>query len=119
MENKTICDHACVHTAEGDVCLCPEGSILKADGLSCTGEFIFVNHIISAHLLRKTHHCMKTSEYNKKSVSPSVFVSGCLSADRGGCSHICVTLFPGRWACECRPGYQLQPDGKHCAATGK
>uniref|UniRef100_A0A8C1WNK6 Epidermal growth factor n=1 Tax=Cyprinus carpio TaxID=7962 RepID=A0A8C1WNK6_CYPCA len=79
MENGTVCDHACVHTAEGDVCVCPEGSVLNSDGRSCTG---------------------------------------CLSADRGGCSQMCVTLYPGRWVCECQPGYQLQPDGKHCAAAG-
>uniref|UniRef100_A0A672NP98 Pro-epidermal growth factor-like n=1 Tax=Sinocyclocheilus grahami TaxID=75366 RepID=A0A672NP98_SINGR len=79
VENATVCDHACVHTAEGDVCVCPEGSVLNSDGRSCTG---------------------------------------CLSADQGGCSQMCVTLYPGRWVCECQPGYQLQPDEKHCAAAG-
>uniref|UniRef100_A0A8C1BTN5 Epidermal growth factor n=1 Tax=Cyprinus carpio carpio TaxID=630221 RepID=A0A8C1BTN5_CYPCA len=45
VENGTVCDHACVHTAEGDacvcvcvcVCVCPEGSVLNPDGRSCTG----------------------------------------------------------------------------------
>lgn len=37
VENGTVCDHGCVHTAEGDVCVCPEGSVLNSDGRSCTG----------------------------------------------------------------------------------
>lgn len=110
MENVTACDHACVHTTEGDVCVCPEGSVLNSDGHSCTGVF-FPNQIMLKALFNECkydcflHHCL--------------CVSGCLSADRGGCSQLCVTLFPGRLVCECQPGYQLQSDGKHCAATGK
>uniref|UniRef100_A0A8C2PPS3 Epidermal growth factor n=1 Tax=Cyprinus carpio TaxID=7962 RepID=A0A8C2PPS3_CYPCA len=72
VENGTVCDHACVHTAEGD------GSVLNPDGRSCTGV--------------------------------------CFS--QGGCSQMCVTLYPGRWVCECQPGYQLHPDGRQCAAPG-
>ena len=29
-----------------------------------------------------------------------------------------MPLGPGRWECECAPGYKLQPDGKRCTATG-
>ncbi|KAI5624942.1 pro-epidermal growth factor isoform X2, partial [Silurus asotus] len=79
LENGTLCEHACTHTIEGDVCVCPVGSSLKHDGRACTG---------------------------------------CVSVDRGGCSQVCVTLSPGRWECECQPGYQLQPDGKQCKALG-
>uniref|UniRef100_A0A8C1PKT6 Epidermal growth factor n=1 Tax=Cyprinus carpio TaxID=7962 RepID=A0A8C1PKT6_CYPCA len=61
VENGTVCDHACVHTAEGDACVC---------------------------------------------------------FSQGGCSQMCVTLYPGRWVCECQPGYQLHPDGRQCAAPG-
>ncbi|XP_028815649.1 pro-epidermal growth factor isoform X3 [Denticeps clupeoides] len=79
IENGTLCEHTCVHTQQGDVCLCPEGSVLHSDERLCIG---------------------------------------CSSADRGGCSHKCITLGPGKWECECSSGYQLQPDGKNCTATG-
>ncbi|CAB1460765.1 unnamed protein product [Pleuronectes platessa] len=33
----TNCGHGCLTTDEGNVCVCPEGSILQDDGQACTG----------------------------------------------------------------------------------
>ncbi|KAI7801842.1 putative pro-epidermal growth factor, partial [Triplophysa rosa] len=114
------CSLGCENVPGSYFCTCPKGYLLLPDMKTC--------HEAKPCVENKTvcdHACVHTAE-GDVCLCPEGSVlkadgrscTGCLSADRGGCSHICVTLFPGRWACECRPGYQLQPDGKYCAATG-
>ncbi len=51
MENGTLCDHACVHTAEGDVCVCPEGSALNSDGRLCSGVHFCSSKYIKSQIM--------------------------------------------------------------------
>lgn len=39
--NTSKCSHDCVLTSDGPICFCPEGSVLEADGKTCSGKFIY------------------------------------------------------------------------------
>ncbi|KAI2656900.1 Pro-epidermal growth factor [Labeo rohita] len=115
------CSLGCENIPGSYFCTCPEGYLLLPDLKTCQETTPCVEDGTVCD-----HACVHTAE-GDVCVCPEGSVlnsdgrscTGCLSADRGGCSQMCVTLYPGRWVCECQPGYQLQPDGKHCAATGK
>lgn len=38
---------------------------------------------------------------------------GC-RVNNGGCEQLCVNGYNGHFYCRCRPGYQLEADGKTC-----
>ncbi|XP_067312647.1 pro-epidermal growth factor [Pseudorasbora parva] len=114
------CSLGCENVPGSYFCTCPKGYLLLPDLKTCQETKPCVESSTACD-----HACVQTAE-GDVCVCPEGSVlnsdgrscTGCLSADRGGCSQLCVTLFPGRWVCECQPGYQLQPDGKHCAAEG-
>ncbi|XP_048032997.1 pro-epidermal growth factor [Megalobrama amblycephala] len=114
------CSLGCENVPGSYFCTCPKGYVLLPDLKTCQETKPCVeNGTVCDHACVHTAEgdvcvCPEDSVLNSDGHS----CTGCLSADRGGCSQLCVTLFPGRWVCECQPGYQLQPDGKHCAATG-
>lgn len=39
---------------------------------------------------------------------------GCDDGDNGGCEHICINHYDGRYECRCRPGYRLDDDSRSC-----
>ncbi|XP_058653064.1 pro-epidermal growth factor isoform X2 [Onychostoma macrolepis] len=114
------CSLGCENVPGSYFCTCPKGYLLLSDLKTCQETKPCVENGTVCD-----HACVHTAE-GDVCVCPEGSVlnsdgrscTGCLSADRGGCSQMCVTLYPGRWVCECQPGYQLQPDGKHCAAAG-
>uniref|UniRef100_A0A671PV14 Pro-epidermal growth factor-like n=1 Tax=Sinocyclocheilus anshuiensis TaxID=1608454 RepID=A0A671PV14_9TELE len=114
------CSLGCENAPGSYFCTCPKGYLLLPDLKTCQETKPCVENGTVCD-----HACVHTAE-GDVCVCPEGSVlnsdgrscTGCLSADRGGCSQMCVTLYPGRWVCECQPGYQLQPDGKHCAAAG-
>ncbi|XP_073777403.1 pro-epidermal growth factor isoform X1 [Danio rerio] len=114
------CSLGCENVPGSYFCTCPEGYLLLPDLKTCQENKPCVGKAVDCD-----HACVHTAQGNM-CVCPEGSLlnpdgqscTGCLSADRGGCSQMCVTLYPGRWVCECHPGYQIQPDGKHCAATG-
>ncbi|KAI4872410.1 hypothetical protein NFI96_033211 [Prochilodus magdalenae] len=115
------CSLGCENIPGSYFCTCPEGYLLLPDTKTCQEiEPCVENGTLCDHA------CTHTSE-GDICVCPVGSVlqpdgrscTGCLSADGGGCSQVCVTLAPGRWECECQPGYQLEPDGQRCKATGK
>nr|XP_055034923.1 pro-epidermal growth factor [Misgurnus anguillicaudatus] len=114
------CSLGCENVPGSYFCTCPKGYLLLPDMKTCQEAKPCVeNKTVCDHACVHTIEgdvCLCPEGSILKADGRSC--TGCMSADRGGCSHICLTLFPGRWVCECRPGYQLQPNGKHCAATG-
>lgn len=114
------CSLGCENVPGSYFCTCPKGYLLLPDLKTCQETKPCVENGTACD-----HACVHTAE-GDVCVCPEGSVlnsdghscTDCLSADRGGCSQLCVTLFPGRLVCECQPGYQLQSDGKHCAATG-
>ncbi|KAL7886291.1 hypothetical protein AOLI_G00065860 [Acnodon oligacanthus] len=115
------CSLGCENIPGSYFCTCPEGYLLLPDSKTCREIQPCVENATLCD-----HACTHTQE-GDVCVCPVGSVlqldghscTGCLSADGGGCSQVCVTLSPGRWECECQPGYQLQPDGQRCKATGK
>uniref|UniRef100_A0A8C1WPB0 Epidermal growth factor n=1 Tax=Cyprinus carpio TaxID=7962 RepID=A0A8C1WPB0_CYPCA len=114
------CSLGCENVPGSYFCTCPKGYLLLSDLKTCQElKPCMENGTVCDHACVHTAEgdvcvCPEGSVLNSDGRS----CTGCLSADRGGCSQMCVTLYPGRWVCECQPGYQLQPDGKHCAAAG-
>uniref|UniRef100_A0A672NNW5 Pro-epidermal growth factor-like n=1 Tax=Sinocyclocheilus grahami TaxID=75366 RepID=A0A672NNW5_SINGR len=114
------CSLGCENAPGSYFCTCPKGYLLLPDLKTCQETKPCVENATVCD-----HACVHTAE-GDVCVCPEGSVlnsdgrscTGCLSADQGGCSQMCVTLYPGRWVCECQPGYQLQPDEKHCAAAG-
>uniref|UniRef100_A0A8C1WUW4 Epidermal growth factor n=1 Tax=Cyprinus carpio TaxID=7962 RepID=A0A8C1WUW4_CYPCA len=113
------CSLGCENVPGSYFCTCPKGYLLLSDLKTCQElKPCMENGTVCDHACVHTAEgdvcvCPEGSVLNSDGRS----CTGCLSADRGGCSQMCVTLYPGRWVCECQPGYQLQPDGKHCAAA--
>ncbi|XP_051944898.1 pro-epidermal growth factor [Xyrauchen texanus] len=114
------CSLGCENVPGSYFCTCPKGYLLLPDMKTCKEAKPCVENGTVCD-----HKCINTAE-GDVCVCPEGSVlkanghscTGCLSVDRGGCSQMCVTLYPGQWECQCQPGYQLQSDGKHCAATG-
>ncbi|XP_030650137.1 pro-epidermal growth factor [Chanos chanos] len=114
------CSLGCENVPGSYFCTCPYGYLLLPDTKTCSEAEPCVDKATLCE-----HECVRTLGEDL-CLCPEGSVlqpdghscSGCSSADNGGCSQLCVPLTPGKWECECHPGYQLQSDGKHCTATG-
>ncbi|KAM6953133.1 pro-epidermal growth factor [Aplochiton taeniatus] len=114
------CSLGCENIPGSYICTCPEGYALLADRKTCQVVTACEPAIPGCGL-----GCLATdSGFVCVCSEGSVLqpggrsCTGCLSADRGGCSQLCSTLRPGSWECDCLPGYRLHRDGKSCTATG-
>ncbi|KAK5896718.1 hypothetical protein CesoFtcFv8_009848 [Champsocephalus esox] len=113
------CSLGCENIPGSYFCSCPKGYALLPDRKTC-GEITPCRGNITCG-----HGCLSTDE-GDVCVCPEgsslqedgQACTGCLSADRGGCSQLCTPVTPARWQCGCLPGYQLHQDGKRCIATG-
>ncbi|XP_053362043.1 pro-epidermal growth factor [Clarias gariepinus] len=114
------CSLGCENVPGTYFCTCPKGYVLLPDHRTCREMKPCVeNGTLCEHACTHTLEgdvCVCPVGSSLKLDRRSC--TGCLSVDRGGCSQVCVTLSPGRWECECQPGYQLQPDGQQCKAPG-
>uniref|UniRef100_A0AAY4CHC3 EGF-like domain-containing protein n=1 Tax=Denticeps clupeoides TaxID=299321 RepID=A0AAY4CHC3_9TELE len=114
------CSLGCENIPGSYFCTCPHGYLLMPDMKTCQeARPCIENGTLCEHTCVHTQQgdvclCPEGSVLH----SDERLCIGCSSADRGGCSHKCITLGPGKWECECSSGYQLQPDGKNCTATG-
>ncbi|XP_064874306.1 pro-epidermal growth factor [Oncorhynchus nerka] len=114
------CSLGCENIPGSYFCTCPKGYALLPDRKTC--------HETSPCLANMTqcdNGCLATGE-GTICVCPEGSLlqpdgqtcRGCTSSDRGGCSQQCSPITPGRWECDCLPGYKLHQDGKRCTATG-
>ncbi|XP_032383448.1 pro-epidermal growth factor [Etheostoma spectabile] len=114
------CSLGCENIPGSYFCTCPKGYALLPDRKTC-GEII----PCEGNITKCGHGCLTTDE-GAICVCPEGSLlqedgqacTGCLSADRGGCSQLCTPVPPTRWQCGCLPGYQLHQDGKRCIASG-
>nr|XP_033488398.1 pro-epidermal growth factor isoform X2 [Epinephelus lanceolatus] len=114
------CSLGCENIPGSYFCTCPKGYALLPDRKMC-GEIV----PCESNMTKCGHGCLTTEE-GAVCVCPEGSLlqedgqacTGCLSADRGGCSQLCTSVTPSRWQCGCLPGYQLHQDGKRCVASG-
>uniref|UniRef100_A0AAZ3SP07 EGF-like domain-containing protein n=1 Tax=Oncorhynchus tshawytscha TaxID=74940 RepID=A0AAZ3SP07_ONCTS len=114
------CSLGCENIPGSYFCTCPKGYALLPDRKTC--------HETSPCLANMTqcdNGCIATGEgticvcLEGSLLQPDgQTCRGCTSSDRGGCSQQCSPITPGRWECDCLPGYKLHQDGKRCTATG-
>ncbi|XP_031722719.1 pro-epidermal growth factor [Anarrhichthys ocellatus] len=115
------CSLGCENIPGSYFCTCPKGYALLPDRKTC-GEIV----PCEGNMTRKCGHGCLTTDEGAVCVCPEGSVlqedgqacTGCLSADRGGCSQLCTHVTPSGWQCGCLPGYQLHQDGKRCIASG-
>ncbi|XP_067936286.1 neurogenic locus notch homolog protein 1-like isoform X2 [Watersipora subatra] len=108
-QGRGPCAYACLNTVGSYKCLCPAGSIVAQDGVSCMS--------ITCPKCMHGGHC--DTETNK-CVCPAGFIGDICEKDvneceevPGICSHECRNTF-GSYACLCRQGYTLLKDGHSC-----
>ncbi|XP_077434714.1 pro-epidermal growth factor [Vanacampus margaritifer] len=114
------CSLGCENIPGSYFCTCPDGYALLPDKKTCR-EII----TCEGNATECGHGCLATDE-GPVCVCPKGSVlkedgqgcTGCSSADKGGCSQLCVPVSSTRWQCDCMPGYQLHQDGKRCIASG-
>uniref|UniRef100_A0A4W5JGK8 Epidermal growth factor n=1 Tax=Hucho hucho TaxID=62062 RepID=A0A4W5JGK8_9TELE len=114
------CSLGCENIPGSYFCTCPKGYALLPDRKTCQETSPCL-----ANMTQCNNGCLATDE-GTICVCPEGSIlqpdgqtcRGCSSSDRGGCSQQCSPITPGRWECDCLPGYKLHQDGKRCTATG-
>uniref|UniRef100_A0A3Q3MF57 Epidermal growth factor n=1 Tax=Mastacembelus armatus TaxID=205130 RepID=A0A3Q3MF57_9TELE len=115
------CSLGCENIPGSYFCTCPKGYALLPDRKTCQ-EII----ACGSNITNCGHGCLETDD-GVVCVCPEGSIlqedgqacTGCSSADRGGCSQLCILVNPNKWQCGCLAGYQLHQDGKYCTATGE
>ncbi|XP_045885734.1 pro-epidermal growth factor isoform X1 [Micropterus dolomieu] len=114
------CSLGCENIPGSYFCTCPKGYALLPDRKTCQ-EIIPCD----GNITKCGNGCL-TTDKGAVCVCPEGSLlkedgqacTGCSSADRGGCSQLCIPVTPSRWQCGCLHGYQLHQDGKRCIAPG-
>uniref|UniRef100_A0A674AKN5 Epidermal growth factor n=1 Tax=Salmo trutta TaxID=8032 RepID=A0A674AKN5_SALTR len=114
------CSLGCENIPGSYFCTCPKGYALLPDRKTCQETSPCL-----ANMTQCDNGCLATDE-GTICVCPEGSIlqpdgqtcRGCSSSDRGGCSQQCSPITPGRWECDCLPGYKIHQDGKRCTATG-
>nr|XP_054760703.1 neurogenic locus notch homolog protein 2-like [Lytechinus pictus] len=106
---RDLCQYQCRNTFGSFACICPAGSNLNADGVTCSSVGCFPECMNGG--VCNNSRCICPRGYTGATCFQDV--DEC-SNQNGGCEHICRNIL-GSYVCFCPLGSTVNPDGHTCS----